>query len=249
MTPPLSEHPAPANCMVLEIPADAVSLEPEELYRALGYPATEPPVGMEGLIRATAEDIYGLCDFQGGYVLQSLKLDASQPDGLLLGSRFFRTGKIIRSQLQGAERAALMVCTIGSGPEQRAAQLMQQGEPALGFIADTAASLLAEQVAEAVHRHLEQKLAAEGLGTTNRFSPGYCGWDVREQYDLFRFLPEGFCGVHLHESAFMQPRKSISAIIGIGEGLRRTGYPCVKCDDDQCLYGENKRKPEGRIEP
>lgn len=236
MNPLLSEHIPTEDGVILDVPADAVQLDTAELTRALGYRDAVPPAGMAELISSTAEEICSLCQFRAGYRLLPLALDASAPDGILLGNRFFRTGRIISRQLEGADRAALMVCTIGSAPEARAAQLMQEKEPALGFIADTAASVLAEQTAETVHRHIEMELAAEGLGVTNRFSPGYCGWDVKEQHELFRLLPEAFCGVQLQDSAFMQPRKSISAIIGIGKGLKRADYVCEICDNDRCAY-------------
>lgn len=239
MSPLLPEHDTADGCIILDIPAEAVPLEMAELSQALGYPGTEPPVGMAGLISSTAEEIHSLCDFRAGYLILPLAFDASQPDGVKLGTRFFRTEKIIRNQLKGVDKAALLLCTIGSKPEQRARQLLENGDPALGFIADTAASVLAEKVAEVVHRHLEMKFESEGLGVTNRFSPGYCGWNVHEQHELFSLLPDGFCGVHLEDSAFMQPRKSVSAIVGIGKAMQRSEYPCVKCNDNQCLYRES----------
>ncbi|MCK7538940.1 MAG: hypothetical protein MZV63_52410 [Marinilabiliales bacterium] len=45
---------------------------------------------------------------------------------------------------------------------------------------------------------------------TNRFSPGYCGWDVAEQHKLFSFFKDNFCGITLTESALMNPVKSVS---------------------------------------
>ncbi len=240
MNRPLSEHSTAEGCVILEVPVDAVPMERTELVRALGY-RDAVPLEMAELVSSTAEEIRRLCDFQAGYRLLPLALDASRPDGLFLGNQFFQTGRIIARQLEGAEQAALMVCTIGPAPETRVAQWLTNKEPALGFIADAAASVLAERTAETVHRHLALKLAAEGLGVSNRFSPGYCGWDVKEQHGLFQLLPTAFCGVRLQESAFMQPRKSISAVIGIGVGLQRADYACAACDDHQCPY--RKRKP------
>lgn len=240
MNHPLSEHSIAEGCVILEVPVDAVPLERTELVRALGYRDAEPPAAMAELISSTAEEIYTLCDFQAGYRLLPLALDASRPDGLFLEDQFFRTGRIIARHLEGTEQAAVMVCTIGTAPEARSAQLIKEKEAALGFIADTAASVLAEQTAETIHRHLALKFAAEGLGVTNRFSPGYCGWNVQEQHELFRLLPKAFCGVQLQDSAFMQPRKSISAVIGIGKGLKRKDYVCQVCDSDPCAYRKNK---------
>lgn len=236
MSSALPEHRLTDDCVVIDIPSDAVLLETAELSLALGYPTAEPPANMAGLISSTADDIREWCDFAAGYVMHPLRLDESRPDGLILGTRFLQTRRIIRNQLKGAEKAALLICTIGYEPELRIKQLLADGEPAQAFIADTVASILVEKVADAVHRHLEVKFKATGLGVTNRFSPGYCGWDVKEQHHLFRLLPNGFCGVSLEGSAFMQPRKSISAMIGMGKSLERTDYPCIQCDDQECLY-------------
>ncbi|MCK7517168.1 MAG: hypothetical protein MZV64_05325 [Ignavibacteriales bacterium] len=40
-----------------------------------------------------------------------------------------------------------------------------------------------------------------GLKTTNRFSPGYCGWHVSEQHNLFRLVPDNYCGITLNDIA------------------------------------------------
>ena len=239
MNPLLSEHLLTEGGVILDLPSNVVSLDAVALTRALGYRDASPPAGMSELISSTAEEIFNLCEFRAGYRL--FELEALEADGIRIGGQYFRTGPIISRQLEGAEQAAVMVCTIGAAPEARSAQMIKEKEPVLGFIADTAASVLAEQAAETVHQHLALKLAAEGLGVTNRFSPGYCGWDVQEQHKLFRLLPEAFCCVRLQGSAFMQPRKSISAIIGIGRGLQRAAYACAACADAQCTY--RKKKP------
>lgn len=238
MNPLLSEYLLTGGAVTLDVPSNVVSLDAVALTRALGYRDASPPAGMTELISSTAEEIYSLCEFRAGYRL--FELEALEADGIRIGGQYFRTGPIISRQLEGAEQAAVMVCTIGAAPEARSAQLMKEKEPVLGFIADTAASVLAEQAAETVHQHLALKLAAEGLGVTNRFSPGYCGWDVQEQHKLFRLFPEAFCGVQLHDSAFMQPRKSISAVIGIGKGLKREDYVCQVCNSNQCAYRKSK---------
>jgi hypothetical protein len=80
------------------------------------------------------------------------------------------------------------------------------------------------------------------LGISDRFSPGYCDWNVSEQHKLFNLLPESFCGIHLSESSLMNPIKSVSGIIGIGENLKQLGYQCYWCNDPNCIYGKTKRK-------
>ena len=70
--------------------------------------------------------------------------------------------------------------------------------------------------------------------TTNRYSPGYCGWNVSDQQKLFALLPKNFCGVSLNENSMMLPVKSISAVIGIGKTVEKKDYQCSICDVEFC---------------
>ena len=81
-----------------------------------------------------------------------------------------------------------------------------------------------------------------GLKITNRYSPGYCGWDVSEQKKLFKILPEKFCGIELTDSCLMHPIKSVSGIIGIGKSVKFNEYTCNLCDEADCLYRNLRHK-------
>jgi hypothetical protein len=83
---------------------------------------------------------------------------------------------------------------------------------------------------------LEKSMASSGTKITNRFSPGYCGWDVSEQHKLFQLLPGTYCGIRLSASALMDPEKSISGMIGIGKNVRHLPYTCNLCDMKDCIY-------------
>ena len=83
-------------------------------------------------------------------------------------------------------------------------------------------------------------MAKEGLNITNRYSPGYCGWDVSEQQKLFFLLPENCCGIRLTDSSLMLPIKSVSGVIGVGKTVRKTAYKCAVCDKEDCYL---RRRP------
>ena len=79
---------------------------------------------------------------------------------------------------------------------------------------------------------------------TNRFSPGYCGWHVREQPDLFSLFPTPHpCGIHLTDSCLMVPIKSVSGVIGIGPNVKKLEYSCGLCDYKNCY---KRRKPAAK---
>jgi hypothetical protein len=46
-----------------------------------------------------------------------------------------------------------------------------------------------------------------------RYSPGYCGWDITGQRQLFRALRPEEIGITLRESCLMEPLKSISGVL------------------------------------
>ena len=87
-----------------------------------------------------------------------------------------------------------------------------------------------------VERRIRSDAEERGLGATRRFSPGYCGWSVAEQQELFSFLPDAFCGVTLTPSSLMIPVKTVSGIVGLGPGVVRSAYHCHVCDDDRCYH-------------
>jgi hypothetical protein len=98
-----------------------------------------------------------------------------------------------------------------------------------------------------MQNELEKTMISCGKKITNRYSPGYCGWDVAEQHKLFRLVPGNFCGIRLTESALMDPIKSISGIIGIGENVKFNKYTCNLCDFKNCRYRNSREKKIPKI--
>ena len=154
----------------------------------------------------------------------------------------FSVNKNIFHQLKASEKIAVFACTIGDAVFEKSRTLMKNNEMLHGYIYDIYGSLAVENAMEQVQNNLKLEMAETGLGISNRYSPGYCGWNVSEQKQLFSLLPPGFCGITLSDSCLMQPIKSISGFIGIGTGIRRKGYTCKVCDFSQCLYRSLKHK-------
>ena len=111
-----------------------------------------------------------------------------------------------------------------------------------GYIYDVIGSEIVEAAADLMQADLEKTIVASGGKITNRYSPGYCGWDVDEQHKLFQLVPGNFCGIKLTASALMDPVKSISGIIGIGKNVRNNPYTCRMCNQKDCLYRNVREK-------
>jgi hypothetical protein len=157
---------------------------------------------------------------------------------LIIGSERFEINKILFRQLRGSSSVAVFLCTAGSkiGIKTRAA--MSEGDPVKGYLYDMLGTLVVDAAADKMQEALGKTISERGLKITNRYNPGYCGWGVAEQHKLFRLMGDNYCGIKITESALMQPIKSLSGFIGIGEKVRFNEYTCSLCDLKNCAYRE-----------
>ena len=152
----------------------------------------------------------------------------------------FDMGNIILRQLRGSEAYALFMCTAGEEFETFQKRLKTEGDMVRVFIADALGSVIAEKCADEMELTLQESIDKLGWHHTNRFSPGYCGWNVSEQQRLFPLFDGHTCGITLTESSLMVPIKSVSGIIGLGREVRRLDYTCGLCDFKHCYKRQKK---------
>lgn len=157
----------------------------------------------------------------------------------------FHLGKIIEKQLSGADAYAIFVATAGTEFEDYQQRLSQQGDMLKVFIANSLGSLIAEKCADEMERNLQTSIDKLGWKHTNRFSPGYCGWPLSDQRQLFSLFPTSTpCDIQLSDSSLMIPIKSVSGIIGVGKSVSKQDYYCGRCDFEQCYKRRsNKFRP------
>lgn len=146
----------------------------------------------------------------------------------------FNTGKIIRRPLKNIGAAVLFIGSTGSHFENWLSDIKTENDPFKTYCADLIGSILAEQVAGWVHGKVQAWAKEKKWSSSNRYSPGYCGWDVADQIKLFSFFPDNFCGVTVSQSALMKPVKSVSGLIGLGENIQREAYDCYRCNAQHC---------------
>ena len=172
---------------------------------------------------------------KGGYVALEALHSADMEEISTRNTRF-RPGKIIVNMLKGSEQFLFFMATAGPGPEKLSKTLIAKGDYLEGFLVDLIASALAEATTQYVHDHLKEFCSNRGLKITNRYSPGYCGWEVSEQQKLFGLFPEQFCGISLTESSLMTPIKSVSSLVGAGPDVKFRDYTCEICSMKDCTF-------------
>ncbi|NJK86685.1 MAG: methionine synthase [Bacteroidales bacterium] len=177
-----------------------------------------------GIVDELIPQIQGYCDLRGGYEVFEVSFNENKT--ILILSQTFNTGKIVFQQLKESEQIAVFICTAGQGISNWSKYENQNGDPLKAYLIDLAGSIIVEKTVDCLHELIKKEAFEIGLNITNRYSPGYCNWDVSEQQKLFSLFPAEFCGVSLSESSLMHPIKSVSGFIGIGSQVKWTPYMC-----------------------
>ena len=213
-----------------------LDLKPEGIELAMGYdPGSSPPPFPE-LIQEILDKTPQYCDIEGGFVIKDNVEFNHNNRKIKIDNVWLSPQSIIYKQVKKSGRVAAFVCTAGNEIGSWSSQLMRLGDMMRGYIVDVVGSVVVEMAMDKIHDELEDIIKQEDDNITNRYSPGYCNWDIKEQQELFQLFPDNFCGIQLTESSLMKPIKSVSGIIGIGQNVKREGYHCELCDDEDCLY-------------
>jgi hypothetical protein len=209
--------------------------------------APEETQGMEDFLYMFEEVLAEGSSFihaRGGYRILD-RFDCAT-DCIHIGDTTFETGRIIAKQFKDAQKIVVFACTAGPGIREAYEKYKAEGDPLKAFFTDTLGTVAVEKAMDKIHHALKQSMEQQGLHCTNRYSPGYCGWMVKEQHKLWSLLPSEYCGIRLTDSALMLPIKSVSGIIGLGAHARKNPYSCAICDLNNCIYRRKKLSEKSR---
>lgn len=210
----------------LDVPID-------EIFLSMGFKDARPDETSRQLAESLLHEAAGFVHPVFEYVI----LDGMcSVDRVRIGRTELDVGRVIGNQLRGSSRFAVFVCTAGQGWADWKACIDSRDDILQSFTADCIGSQLVESTADYMISMLDRELESAGLKMTNRFSPGYCGWPVAQQPELFDLFPEkNPCGVSLTESCLMIPVKSVSGIVGLGKDVVFRPYMCNICTMEMCF--------------
>jgi hypothetical protein len=206
----------------------------------MGYQHGTAPEPVTDLVREVTDELLPLRDIKAEYRIFNEIEFFTESKSLQVEGTLFNIRPIIYRQIREADEVALFICTAGHAVGEMSRQSMKSGDMLRGYIYDVIGSEVVENAADRMQEELKKEMAVRGMNITNRFSPGYCGWDVVEQHKLFGFFKDNYCGITLTASALMDPVKSVSGIIGIGRNVKYAPYQCKLCDDKNCIYRNRK---------
>jgi hypothetical protein len=224
------------NVFTYRFSFNELAITRSKLESLMGYRPGAFPEALSPIIEKILSQADDYCNIQGGFIIKDDLRFNQDNHNLSVGEVNFNLQEIVYRQVNKSEKIAIFACTAGAGISDWSKKLMAEGDLTTGYIADVVGSEIVETAMDKIQLMLSEQMSAIESKISNRFSPGYCGWNVSEQHKLFSLLTENFCGIKLSKTALMQPIKSVSGIIGIGKSIRYNSYTCKICDMPNCLY-------------
>ncbi len=210
-------------------------IKQKNILKGLGMKITDAEVYFLDMITELIEKSLLLAEPKAGFILYD-NVEIILPNyNIRISDTLFETGKTVTSLLKKSELLIVFACTCGDKIESLSKELMKQGHSLEGLIVDLVGSEIAEAIAEYIHKFIESILKEFGMNVSNRYSPGYCNWNVKEQQKLFPLLKGNNCNITLTSSSLMLPIKSVSGIFGAGVSVKRLPYKCSICNDKMCI--------------
>ncbi len=151
------------------------------------------------------------------------------------------TGRNLSHHLKGCREVFLLAATLGSTADSLLRRYAAT-DISRAAVMQSACAAMIEQVCDDAEIPLRSEAAAEGCSLCSRFSPGYGDFSLSHQRDLTALLDcSRRIGLTLSESLMMIPTKSVTAIIGIREGLCREPQTnkCRRCGNVNCTFRED----------
>ena len=137
-------------------------------------------------------------------------------------------GKSIAAHLKGCKSVYLVAATCGFTLDKLIAQLFS-ADGTLALLCDGAGSVAVEKYLN----FLEKALPSD---KTSRFSCGYGDFPLSQNADIVRLLnAEKLIGLKVTADFLLSPKKSVTAVIGIGQkGEAVCDFNCKACKFEKC---------------
>lgn len=213
-----------------------LNIKVSQIEDVMGYKDGEDRALVTGLIEEVLKEAEEICNIRAQYHIFEGVIFDNEAKSVEIGNIGFNINKVVYGQIRKADSIAVFLCTAGDQIGSRSRRAMAERDLLKGYVYDVAGSEIVEAATDIMQLKLEEEAGNEGKKITNRYSPGYCKWDVSEQHKLFRLIPDNFCNIRLTESALMDPVKSVSGFIGLGKDVKMNPYTCSMCDMNDCIY-------------
>ena len=204
-----------------------LNVDINEILRYLGHKDQSIDENTNELIRECIDEIQK--DFGGKYVYNIYDIKTEKDTIKLLNTTISLPGINISHHLKECTKCILMAVTLGSSIDRIIIYYMKE-HISKGIIYDACSTAFVEALCDFVEGEISSSLEKNGL--TTRFSPGYGDLPISIQPEILKVLDTyRKIGLATNESFILTPRKSVTAIIGIGANVRESDKytKCIQC--------------------
>jgi hypothetical protein len=213
-----------------------VQVSIDDVLGPMGYKSKED-VGAALLQQILAEMERGGRALQPQFIVDIVPLKGT-PAHPLVEQDHPADDEFLAKHLDGAFFVAASICTVGNGIDRLIDDCFARGDYLGAMVADIVGSRAVEELGEISSDFLCARAAERKVFPLCRISPGYGQWDVSGQRQVFSLLNPSPIGVSLNDFCMMQPKKSLSFLIPLGEAepVHKLQPACRECTFKNCAY-------------
>lgn len=235
------------NFNIADFDITALKINRQEALRYLQLPSSMSEAKLPQDIKnqlATAEQTV-LDTAQPRFIWRQFDIKHSNAAISLSGCTIKLTGNDIAAQLKNSSCCVLMAATIGIAVDSLI-QRSQLTDMSKAIMLDAMASAAVENLCDQLQNALANHFAQQGLFITTRYSPGYGDLPISLQRELCDTLDTSRrIGLGVNSGGILLPRKSVTAIIGVGSTPHGFMSHCQGCDScnmhDTCPYRKKQK--------
>jgi len=219
--------------LVTEIP---LSIDRNEIYRLSGVKGENKKLTpkLEQIIDEKIAQAQHLINPKALYVIKDVA--EVEEEKISFQDKNFLNVKSFRKFVSHIKKMAISLCTLGKSIDEEVTILNDKGSYTEALILDIIGSVAVEDVANRINFLICEKAKNDGLQTSQRFSPGYGNFDLREQENIFKMINAKVIDVSLTKSFMMVPKKSISFCVYLGKVKKNVSDQCTICGLKDCKF-------------
>lgn len=203
----------------------APPIDEREILRYTGVKG-EGDENINSLMRACVKECAPLLSYRVCYRMFSME----QLNALL----DVQNSRLCQRALSGCKEGVVFAATVGIGVD-RLLRKYEDVSAARALLLQAFGAERIESLCDCFCADLQQELRCAGKSLGQRFSPGYGDFALENQKKIFEVLDcNRKIGLTLTDSLLMTPTKSVTAVIGIGEGIEERKTGCEDCQRTDC---------------
>jgi hypothetical protein len=155
------------------------------------------------------------------FIFVTRRMVAQMAGNILLEDRTTIHAPLVAGKLPGAQHLAIGLCTIGADLGEWVSGLFAARKGFQALVLDEIGNAAVQKLARRAHAQIRRHARAMNLTASSALSPGAAGFSTDQQAGLCRLVSGERIGVRIRGGVMMQPGKSLSFVMGLGEDMPR----------------------------